>query len=103
MLLCGCVSNRFLYIDDKGSNVYETDCSDLGLNFGDCLIEANKNCPFGFNIIMSSENPAGSFSNFNGHGASSGFGNLQSFNFNGHGNSWNTYNRYIIYSCKAEK
>ncbi|MBQ8677033.1 MAG: hypothetical protein IJ529_01025 [Alphaproteobacteria bacterium] len=101
LVLSGCVQNRFLYTDEKGSNVYQTDCS--WSDFGDCLIEANKSCPMGFNIVMSSENPTGSFSNFDGHGTTTGFGNFYSSNYNGWGNSWNTYSRYIIYSCKLEK
>ena len=103
LILCSCVQNRFLYTDNNGNNVYQSDCSDLGLDFGDCLIDANKTCPVGFDIVMSSENPVANFSNYSTHGTTMGYGNFFSSNYNTHGNSWNAYSRYIIYACKQPK
>ena len=98
LLLCGCVQNRFLYTNEKGNDVYQVNCS-YG-DFGDCLVEANKTCPFGFDIFMSSETPIGSFSNFNNNGQMNTFGGVSSYNSTTYGDSWNTYNRYLIYTCK---
>ncbi len=97
--LCGCVQNRFLYSNENGNNVYQAKC-DWG-DFSDCLIEANRVCPSGFDILMSSETPTGSFSNFDTNGRGNTFGNFSSYQSHTYGNSWNTYSRYLIYACKA--
>lgn len=100
-LLCGCVSaqSRFLYSNEHGHNVYQTDCS--WTDFGDCLIEANKICPEGYDIIISSETPTGNFSNYNTNGTGNYYSGFSSYQANTYGNSMNTYKRYLIYACKA--
>lgn len=60
--LFGCVPyspTRQLYIEN-GVAVYETNCSGSYKTMGDCMIEMNKQCPFGYNIITSSEKSVGS-------------------------------------------
>ena len=103
VLLCGCVhtQNRFLYSNENGHEVYQTDCS--WTDFGDCLIEANRMCPAGYDIVMSSETPTGNFANFDTKGRENSFGDFSSYNSSTSGTSWNTYKRYLIYACKAVK
>ena len=100
-LLCGCVhsQSRFLYSNEQGHEVYQTDCS--WTDFGDCLIEANRVCPAGYDIVMSSETPTGNFSDFNTKGRENSFGGFSSYDMNTSGTSFNTYKRYLIYACKA--
>lgn len=101
LFLCGCIQNRFLYTNENGNDVYQVNCS-YG-DFGDCLIEANKTCPFGFDIFMSSEIPTGSFSNFHHTEQMNTFGNFSPYNSATYGDSWIDYDRYLIYTCKKIK
>lgn len=122
-LVSACVTNTFLYTDEKGNQVYQVTCNGVAHTYGDCLAEIGRRCPAGFNILMSQEkqtgsmtdrNISGNYSGYssanagafgNGTGAmASGFG--QSFgNLGMSGNSMTMgmFNRYIIYNCKAEK
>ena len=114
LLLSACTQNRFLYNNEHGKAVYEADCS-FG-TYGDCLQKAGEQCPSGFDILMSSEQQTGTYTDVQGSGSSStsasasayGIGNtLSAFgnsftnsSFNAQALSSNLYKRYMIYSCK---
>jgi hypothetical protein len=116
LILSGCnigLSNRQLYIDPQTNTaVYEATCNGTRRTIGDCIIEANKTCPNGFNIVTSSDRTVGSLSSLNLNTSSSGnlngsfTGNTFNSNFsansntNGLGYNGLIITRNLIYSCK---
>ena len=114
LAISACTQNRFLYNNENGQAIYEAECS-WG-TYGDCLQKAGQQCPTGFNILMSSEQQTGTYTDVQGSASSRtsasasayGFGNtLSAFgnsftnsSFNAQGLSSNLYKRYMIYSCK---
>lgn len=53
--ITGCSSNHFLYKDEKGMDIYEAGCDTIG----NCYMEAQKQCPSGFNTVDKTINPRG--------------------------------------------
>ena len=114
LLLSSCTTNRFLYNNEKGLPVYEANCS-LG-TYGDCLQKAGQQCPAGFNILMSSEQQTGVYTDAQGKASSNTRSSASAFThnnwINAFGNSsttgsfgsqsfaTNTYTRYMIYTCR---
>lgn len=122
LLVSACVTNTFLYTDEKGNPVYQVTCNGAARTYGDCLAEIGRRCPAGFNILMSQEKQTGtmtdhnisgnyngsSYDNANAFGAGAGvmasgfgqsFGNL---GMSGNSMTMGMFNRYIIYSCKIQ-
>lgn len=114
LLISACTHNRFLYNDEHGKAIYEANCS-FG-TFGDCLQKAGQQCPSGFDILMSSEQQTGTYTDIQGSGSSytsasasaygignmiSAFGNsYTNSSFGAQGMNTNIYKRYMIYKCK---
>ena len=114
LALTACTHNRFLYNDEHGNAVYEANCS-FG-TYGDCLQKAGQQCPLGFNILMSSEQQTGTYTDIQGSSSSHtsasasayGFGNMATAfgnsytnsSFGAQGMNTNLYSRYLIYTCK---
>lgn len=114
LAISACTQNRFLYNNEHGKAVYEADCS-WG-TYGDCLQKAGQQCLSGFNILMSSEQQTGTYTDIQGSSSSStsasasayGVGNMisafgNSFSnssFNAQAMSSKLYKRYMIYTCK---
>lgn len=112
--LSSCAYNKFLYTNENGQAVYEVNCSMS--SFGDCLKEAGKQCPFGFSIMMTSEQQTGTYTDVQGYGnsytsasasaygfgsAATAFGNAHTnSSFGAQGMNTNLYSRYMIYTCK---
>ncbi len=121
-LLSACASNRFLYNDENGKQVYQANCGGIwkNVNMGDCLRLAGKQCPAGFDIVSANEQLNGTIdaASLSGAGQTSAYangqaqffpnnvfaagrGNSQSFlRANAFGGNTMSYNRYIIYTCK---
>ena len=105
LLVSACVTNTFLYTDEKGNPVYQVTCNGAARTYGDCLAEIGRRCPAGFNILMSQEKQTGImtdyniFGNYNGtsYDNANAFGNLGLY---GNSMTMGMFNRYIIYSCK---
>ena len=122
LALSACATNRELYINENGETVYQADCGGMrqDMNMGDCLMLAGKQCPKGFNIIMTNDQVSGVIggaqafgrtnSNLYAQGQAGIFANnafvqglensQTSFNTNGWGGNSFRRNRYIIYTCK---
>ena len=98
LLLSGCVQNRLLSIDSSGRYVYQADCH--WTSFEDCIKEAAKTCPKGYNIMMSNEEHLGRQFSPNTHNVTDSLDNVNSSDYN---NDWNTYRHSILYSCKTDK
>lgn len=130
LALSACASNKTLFVTHEGLTVYKADCGGqwTTLDMSDCIEKAAKQCPLGFNVLMSEDKPAGfttgqqTYGNINTNSYANIFGNANttygynnsSTNIfaNGYGNS-NTnvdmynlgggaivYIRYLIYTCK---
>ena len=101
LLVSACVTNTFLYTDEKGNPVYQVTCNGAARTYGDCLAEIGRRCPTGFNILMSQEKQTGSMTD---HNISGNYNGLYSGSLDFYGNSMTMgmFNRYIIYSCKIQ-
>lgn len=62
LLLSACATNRFLFTDENGNQIYQADCGGMwnNINMGDCLKLAGETCPLGFNILLANEQIIGS-------------------------------------------
>ena len=120
-ILSACATNEILYTDAYGRTVYKAQCDQNGgLDMGDCIQLMGRQCPFGYNILMASENPKGFLTSNQifGNATSNTYGNANAYAFgnnafaNGYSNSYTnvnlnswgggfvTYSRYIIYTCR---
>ena len=120
LLVSACATNTLLYNDENGHPVYQAKCGGTYLTYGDCLEKMGETCPRGFNILMANENKIGTVSGYDlsggmqsnsyGYGTAYGLGNsinaygrsntYGSFAANGNGYALDSYERYVIYSCK---
>lgn len=94
LMLCGCAMNSFLYNDENGNPVYKANCSGAFLSFAECLEAMGKTCPTGFNVLMSSEQQVGTFSDYNLTGGTSGTASGAVY---GSGNTQGSFNNYGNY------
>jgi len=120
LCVASCATNSFLYNDENGTPVYQAKCGGTYLTYGDCLKKMGEICPRGFNVLMANENQIGTVSGYDltggsqyntyGHSTAYGLGNsinaygrsntYGSFSGNANGYALNSYERYVIYSCK---
>lgn len=120
LLIAACATNKLLYNDENGNPVYQATCGGTYLTYGDCLAKMGEICPRGFNILFAKENRIGSVSGFDMYGnnqsntyasgSAYGLGNsiyangrantYGSFAANGNGYALDSFERYVIYSCK---
>jgi len=97
LLLSACATNSHLYNDENGNPVYKANCSGSYLSFAECLEVMGKTCPTGFNVLMSSEQQVGTYSDYNLTGGTSGNINSSFYgtgSINGHLNNYGNYGTF---------